>query len=149
MKINYSKTKIRYKSAKLCQIAHNNISKDTHNLSHINCLLQSFQSCFNCAVTLYCKQFVYVWADTVTLGHLLLKDTSNACYKRSVFEKKKLSVSPWKIYSKVNQLTLSHQMCFPCMQLSSYHSNCIPEPNTHPSLIWHCLFDALCEHVCT
>lgn len=56
---------------------------------------------------------------------------------------------PWKTYSKVHQLTLLHQMCFPCMQLSAHRSNCIPEPNTHPSVIWHCLFDApcVCVHI--
>ncbi len=67
-----------------------------------------------------------------------VSETSNGCYRSSAAR------LPWKTHSKVNQLTLLHQMCFPCMQLSSYHSNCIPEPNTHPWVIWHCLFDAPC-----
>lgn len=40
---------------------------------------------------------------------------------------------PWKTYSKVNQLTLLHRMCFPCMQLSPYRGNCVPEPE-HPPI---------------
>lgn len=125
-------------------IVNSNISElyqDTLNISHIYCQLQSFQSCFNHAVTLYCKQCVCVWADTVTLGHLLLLR-----YIKRLLQRKKLPGPPWKTYSKVNQLTLLHPMCFPCMQLSSYHGNCIPEPNTHPSMIWNCLFDA--QYVC-
>lgn len=79
---------------------------------------------------------------TVRLGHLLQPATEEAYEEEE--EKKVVPVPPCKTYSKVNQLTLLHQMCFPCMQLSSYHSNCIPEPNTHPSVIWHRLFDAPC-----
>lgn len=44
--------------------------------SQVYCLPQSLQSRFNRAVTLYRKQLVCVWADTVTLCSL--SDTSNA-----------------------------------------------------------------------
>lgn len=100
---------------------------------------------FNCAVTLYCKQFVSVWADTVSLGHLLFLAFILCLLKTKRTGKRK---DPWK--SKLAHLIAPN--VFSVYAALPYHGNCIPEPNTHPLVIWHRLFDAPCvcayPHIC-
>jgi len=105
----------------------------------IYCMLQSSQSHFNCAVTLYCKQFVSAQADTVTLGHLLL-----LTFIMRKKEEKKSFVRPT---AKQTGSPYCAKCVFHVCSSPPFHDNCIPEPNTHPLVIWHRLFDAPCESV--